>query len=163
MAPLLVAIMADAPALRAQTAGPGAPASSLAVIEKEVLAASTAWADALYRQDVDALERILADDYVTIQVTPTGTALVEREVQLALVRKAPASSIRAPRELTRVRVRTYGGTVAILTGVATYRTPTAGGPGQVAQAVIAEVWVKSGGSWRLSHFQPAAVGRPSRP
>jgi ketosteroid isomerase-like protein len=125
-------------------------------IEEQVLQASNAWADALYRNDVEAVDRLLADDFVTIQQAGTSMALIEKSVQLDSLRKTGASRPKFKRQLSRTRVKSFGN-VAILTALASYEIESATAPPQKAQALISEVWVNSGGMWRLTHFQPTAM------
>jgi ketosteroid isomerase-like protein len=140
-----------------QPSGRGATggAAPNASVEQQVVEASNEWADALYRNDVEAIDRLLAEDYITIQMTPTGgVALIEKVPQLDNLRQTAATRQRAVRPLDRVRVRVYGNE-AILTAAAAYKA--AGG--ESTQAIISEVWVNAAGRWRLSHFQPAPAVR----
>jgi hypothetical protein len=45
------------------------------LIEQQVLAASVQWFDAVVRHDAGALERLLADDFVTLQPSPAGVGI----------------------------------------------------------------------------------------
>jgi ketosteroid isomerase-like protein len=135
------------PAQRRQT--PAAPPPS---VEQQVLQASSQWAEAASKNDVDALDRLLADDYVTIQQTGNSLGLMEKSVQLDSARKAAGTPTGTTRTLSRVRVKSYGN-VAILTALASYEAPRAGGV-QRTQGLICEVWVNANGRWQLTHFQP---------
>jgi ketosteroid isomerase-like protein len=121
-----------------------------------VIAASNEWDDALYRNDLEALTLILADDFLTIQVARNGVAVVEKEPQLELLRRGGDARPRQRRKLDRVRVRMHGDT-AILTAVATYGEA----PAQTTRSVITEVWARTDGKWRLMHFQPTPAVRPT--
>jgi ketosteroid isomerase-like protein len=150
---------AAAATLSAQRGSPQPPGrgAAPASVEQQVLQASSEWADALYRNDLDAIDGLLADDFITVRMTQTGgVALVEKKPQLENLRQTAATRQRAVRTLERVRVRTYG-QVAILTALASYKAGE--GVGQSTQAVISEVWVNTGGRWRLTHFQPAPAIR----
>jgi ketosteroid isomerase-like protein len=141
-------ITAGAAGQRRQT--PAAPPPS---VEQQVLQASSEWADAASKNDVEALDRLLADDYVTIQQTGNSLGLIEKPVQLDSARKAAVAPTKTTRALSRVRVKVYGN-VAILTALASYETQVAAGGVQRTQGFVSEVWVNIGGRWRLTHFQP---------
>ena len=121
-----------------------------------MIAASTEWDDALYRNDLEALTRILTDDFLTIQVARNGVAVVEKPAQLEVLRRGGDTVTRQRRKLDRIRVRVHGDT-AILTAVATYGEA----PAQTTRSVITEVWARTDGKWRLMHFQPTPAIRPT--
>lgn len=107
-----------------------------------------------------AVDRLLSDDFISIQQSGNSLGLIEKQVQLDSLRKAGASQPKTTRELSRTRVRTYGN-VAILTAVATYVAELPSGVTRT-QGLVAEVWVNAGGQWRLAHFQPTAQLVPTR-
>ena len=123
-------------------------------IEQQVIAASNEWDDALYRNDLEALARILTDDFLTIQIARNGVAVVEKPAQLEVLRRGGDTRPRQRRKLDRVRVRVHGDT-AILTAVAIY------GEAPATRSVISEVWARTDGKWRLMHFQPTPAVRPN--
>ena len=153
---LLLAAAASVGTATAKQATPGR--SQSAGREAEVLKASEAWFDALMRGDVDALARSQTDDFLTIQQAPGGVAVVAGPEQLGNLKKA-GTRPSFKRTLTAPRVRFYG-TVAILTGVATF-DGQAGGKAVQSKSVTTEVWVNRDGRWLLAHFQPTDPGRPA--
>jgi ketosteroid isomerase-like protein len=141
--------------VKAQSGQRGKATGPQPSVEQQVLQASREWADALSRNDVEAVDRLLADDAITIQQSGNNLALIEKPVQLESLRKAGASRPKSKRELSRVRVKNYGN-VAILTALASYEAQLPNGGQQRSQGLICEVWVNVGGGWRLTHFQPTA-------
>lgn len=125
-------------------------------VEQQVIRASNEWADALSRGDLEAVDRLLADDFITIQQTTGGVVLLEKPVQMDMLRKNAANRPALRRELNRAKVRNYGN-VAVLTAVATFEGTRASGDAVASQAVISEVWVNERGRWRLAHFQPTTI------
>lgn len=123
-------------------------------VERQVVEASREWFDALGVPDLEALDRLQTDDFLTVQQGPRGVAVVGK----VTLRKAGDNRPRFQRELSAVRVREYGN-VAVPTAVATFRQMGNGTDESVNQAVITEIWVSEGGRWRLAHFQPTAVPR----
>jgi ketosteroid isomerase-like protein len=122
-----------------------------------VLQASSAWALAMQKNDYDAMGRLMADDFTTIQQTSTSAVLLNKAQQLEALRQSAAVRAGAQRTLDNATVRIHG-TVGILTAIATYSAQTAQGPLKT-QALITEVWVNEGGAWRMSHFQAATAPR----
>ena len=148
---LLGALPDAAAAVPAQAGGPQ--------VESQVMEASREWFTALMQGDFQAVDRLETDDFLTVQQAPGAVAVVDKAQQLASLRKAGDKRPRFDRELSGVKVRTYGQT-AVLTALATYRQP--GDKGQaVAQAVVTEVWVNESGRWRIAHLQSADL--PARP
>src|SRR5688572_12907593 len=60
-------------------------------VEQQVIRASNEWADALSRGDLEAVDRLLADDFITIQQTTGGVVLLEKPVQMDMLRKNAAN------------------------------------------------------------------------
>ncbi len=119
--------------------------------------ASNAWALAVLRNDFDAVTRLLADDFTTVQQTPTSVVLLNKTQQLEVLRQSTQTRPEAQRTLENASVRIHG-TVGILTAIATYTGKTAQGPLRT-QALITEIWVNEGGTWRMTHFQAATAPR----
>lgn len=138
------------------------PAAGQGNVEQQVLRASEAWFTALMAGDLEALNRLQTDDFLTIQQGRGAVAVVTKAQQMENLRKAGADRPTFERSLSAVKVRQYG-EVAVLTALATYRQ---GGPRRDAatsRAVITEVWVSENGRWRLAHFQPTDVpGTPAK-
>jgi uncharacterized protein (TIGR02246 family) len=140
------------PTLEAQLIATG-PATPL---EERIIELSEAWATAVAENDLETIEAFMADDFLLVQATPRGIAIVGKDTQLENLRRRPAGAPAAARTLEQITVRTYGGDTAILTAVATY-SAQGSAPGiepLTTQAVITEVWTNDGAGWRLSHFQP---------
>ncbi len=102
------------------------------------------------RQDLPAIQRLQTADFLTIQQSRAGVAIVGATQQLETLRKAGPSAPILGRELASPTVRRYG-SVAVLTAVGTFRTLS--DKPEMSQAVVTEVWVEEGGSWRVAHFQ----------
>jgi ketosteroid isomerase-like protein len=134
--------------------------SDPAAVERQVLEASREWFDALSAPDLEALDRLQTDDFLTVQQGPKGVAVIGKATQIESLRKSGDSRPKFERELSSVRVRAYG-SVAVLTAVATFRRTGSDADGSVTQTVTTEIWVHEGGRWRLAHFQPAVVLSPS--
>lgn len=138
--------------VQAQRVGEQPASSSL---EVQILQVSQAWFTAVGRRDVDALDRLMVDDFLSIQQAPSGVAVITKDTQLDALRKNPVGTA-LERDLSAIRVRGYGDT-AILTALATFTAQGAGGQTQKSGAMIVEVWVREGAAWRLSHFQTTDV------
>lgn len=129
-------------------------------VEKQVIQTSNEWFAALMAGDIEALDRLQTDDFLTVQEGPGVVGVVDKAQQMENLRKVGDNRPRFERTLAAVKVRQYGN-VAILTGLATFRRP---GPRQraiVNQSVVTEVWVTDSGRWRLAHFQTARL--PAKP
>ena len=130
-------------------------------IEADVIATSNRWYEAVNKGDAAALEALESDDFLSFQQLPQGLAEMSKSAQLEALKKLPPGTrIQLQRELSNVRVRTYG-TVAILTAVATYRGQSPRGQPVATQGLTTELWVNMDGRWRISHFQPANI--PPKP
>ena len=132
------------------------PPQTLSPLERELLAAGDAWVDAVTRGDMQALRQLETTDFLMIQETRQGVAIVTRGKEKEATQASSAQPPKVERTLDRVRTRQYGD-VVVLTAVAAYRTHSGSGRVQSNQAVITEIWVKQDGSWRLSHFQPTKI------
>jgi ketosteroid isomerase-like protein len=97
------------------------------------------------------------DDFLSVQLLAPGLTMLPKQAQLEAIRKVPATSrLTLQRELSNVRIRTYGPT-ALLTAVATFRGKDSKGAPVASQAFVTELWVNEGGKWRISHFHPVAI------
>jgi ketosteroid isomerase-like protein len=139
----------------AQGSGPVRP-------DAQVLAASDAWAQALQKNDIDTIERLLADDFMSIQQTPEAVVSFGKAAQIESLKKTAATRPRLERQLSKTQVKMLG-EVAILTAGATFKGTDASGAPLSTQGVIMEVWVRQNGTWRLTHFQPVNVLRRVNP
>ncbi|MEW6531197.1 MAG: nuclear transport factor 2 family protein [Thermodesulfobacteriota bacterium] len=79
--------------------------------KEDILKIEQAWADAVFKGDVEALEKILADNISYIH----GTGLVETKAQFIEQLKSGNRKFLAPIVAEEVNVRTFGDT-AIVTG-----------------------------------------------
>ncbi|MFZ5868059.1 MAG: nuclear transport factor 2 family protein [Thermodesulfobacteriota bacterium] len=86
-------------------------AHSPKVSKEDILKMEQAWADAVFKGDVEALEKILADNISYIH----GTGLVETKAQFIEQLKSGNRKFLAPIVAEDVNVRTFGDT-AIVTG-----------------------------------------------
>lgn len=134
------------------------PRSQVQIFEQGVLRASHEWFRALMSADLETIDRLETDDFLAVQRTSTGVAVVAKERQLQGLRETSSNGPRFERELLNVKVRRYG-TVAVLTGLATFRGRLDDKP-VVSRAVVSEVWVSEAGGWRLAHFQTTDVPAP---
>ena len=127
-------------------------AGATARIDDEVRRASDEWFEALRRTDLVAIDRLEAEDFLTIQEAPTGVAVIEKKAQLAGLKAAKGASPRLHRELSNVRIRVYGDT-AILSAVAVFQQEATGAAQPAgSRSVITEVWIKQNNRWRIAHF-----------
>lgn len=136
------------------------PAAGQSSVEQQVLQASNDWFDALMAGDIDRLDRLQADDFLTIQQGRGAVAVVDKAQQMENLRKAGTNRPKFERSLSAVKVRERG-SIAVLTALATYRQPGPRRDTATSRAVISEVWVNDQGRWRLWHFQPTDV--PANP
>ena len=136
---------------------PGASDSS----DQDVVQTSHSWFAALMNADLDLLDRLETDDFLMVQKTATGVAVVDKKGQLESLAKAPSDRPRFERELLNVKVRRYGA-VAVLTALARFRGHLNEKP-VFSQTVESEVWFFEAGRWRLAHYQttdaPPAAAR----
>jgi ketosteroid isomerase-like protein len=132
------------------------PPAKISPLEREILDAGNAWVDAVTRGDLVALRQLETADFLMIQETKQGVAIVTRGKEKKTSQPSSAQRPKVERTLDRVRIRQYGD-VVVLTAVATYRSRSGSGRVESNQAVISEIWVKQDGAWRLSHFQPTKI------
>lgn len=114
--------------------------------EHSVLAADEARYQALYAQDIPALEALLRDDYAH---THANGKVDDRTAFLASIRAARYRFVQAVRRDQRVR---QVGDVAVLDG-RTATTIELGGQHKTMHNAFVTVWVAHQGRWRLLHWQ----------
>ena len=129
---------------------------------KGVFDVEKAWIDASGKYDVDALGKMMRDDFVS--VNPDGVVQNLREYLIALD-KSPAAEKEARAKVkptvSTVRVRMYGDT-AVVTGAISFPAPKA------SSTRFTHVWVKSGDNWYLctSHVsritEPKPAAKPAK-
>jgi ketosteroid isomerase-like protein len=134
-------------------------AGNTSSVEQQVLAASAQWFEAVVRRDESALERLLADDFVTLQPAPAGLGIGNKPSQLKAAAQPGGLPPTLRRGLTHTQVRCYG-SVCFLTALATFQVDGAPGTPVANEALISELWRNEGGRWRLSHYQTTVT--PSR-
>jgi ketosteroid isomerase-like protein len=99
---------------------------------------------AISELDLQALEKILADDLTHTHITGRTEG---KAAYLAGLSTRPRATSRGD-----LRVRTYGD-VAVMTGELTNEFRATEGTAPVVQAIQAlQVWVRSGGTWQLVAF-----------
>jgi uncharacterized protein (TIGR02246 family) len=118
--------------------------------DDEVRRTSDEWFEALRQNDLNTINRLEADDFLTVQEAPSGVAVIEKATQMASLKKAKEGAVRFRRELSNVRIRRFGD-AAILTAVAVFRRDVASDPSPT-RAVITEVWIRDDNRWRIAHF-----------
>lgn len=136
------------------------PAAGQGSVEQQVLQASNEWFEALMAGDIDRLDRLQTDDFLTVQQGRGAVAVVGKGQQMENLRKAGSNRPKFERTLSAVKVREYGN-VAVLTALSTYRQPGPRRDAVLSRAVVTEIWVNEQGRWRLCHFQPTDV--PANP
>jgi len=122
--------------------------------EQEIVKLEQEWYDAFLRTDIDALNRLEADDFIVM--TGMTEAPVTKERQLANIR-ARSESMRKrmgsmTRSLDHVTIRTYG-IVAIINGVQTQTAPDDTGGTRSRKSLYTGVWVERDGHWRIVNAQ----------
>ena len=126
---------------------PGPPARSSA----DVIAGERAWSKAFIRHDLQALSRLLADDFVGID----GRGVVSDKAAELEEARPPSAGATGPvlvgERLSDVRVRTYGD-MAILTAINT---------AQFSDSTIryrrTTVWVWRGDRWQCVSFHGSRI------
>lgn len=116
-----------------------------------VIASERAWSTAFLRHDLEAIDRLLADDFVGID----GRGVVsDKAAELEEAKPAPrgdAKSVLVGEKLSDIRVRMYGDT-AILTAINT---------AQFSDSTIryrrTTVWVRRGDRWRCVSFHGSRI------
>ena len=125
----------------------GAAGALMAAAADEVKKAETEWADAVKRQDMAALNRILSDDLVYTH----STGIIDSKSEYLNKMKSGAQKYEAI-EHSDTKIRTYGDD----TGVVNTRVRMAGATKGVPfnnQLLMTHVWVKKDGRWQLVAHQ----------
>lgn len=121
---------------------------------KGVFDAEKAWIDASGKYDVNALGKMMRDDFVG--VNPDGVVQSLREYLIALD-KTPAAEKEARAKVkptvSTVRFRMYGET-AVVTGAISYPAP------QASSRRFTHIWVKSGDNWYLCTAHVSNIAEP---
>jgi hypothetical protein len=113
-------------------------------LDREVLEAEAARCKATLEADVDALKKILHEDYTHV----TGSASVmNRHQYLEWVQATPRRH-----ERHHLTVRRYGDTAVIVGGLTNHMSEPGGGT-RVIEAMVTQVACRQGGVWRFVAFQ----------
>jgi ketosteroid isomerase-like protein len=122
--------------------------------EKEILATNQAWADAQVKGDLDALDKIFADDLI---VTSGNGATRDKKGELADAKPAP--DFKTYFFYTEdVRVKVYGKT-AVVTGHAKWRINFKGQDADNERRYTS-VYVKRNGRWQMVALQVTRIAKP---
>lgn len=120
--------------------------STTSEMESQVLAADEARYQALYKQDIAALDGLLAQDYVH---THANGKVDDKAAFLASIQAAKYRFVDATRTQQKVR---FVGPVAVLNGN-TKTTLDVGGETRVINNAFVTVWAASEGGLKLLHWQ----------
>lgn len=112
--------------------------------DREVLEAEAARCEATAAADVEALKRILHEEYT--HVTGSGSVM-NRAQYLEWVCATPRRH-----ERHGLRVRRYGGSAVIVGGLTNHMSEPGGGT-RVIEAMVTQVAHRDGDSWRFVAFQ----------
>lgn len=152
---LAVILVSMAPE-RAAARGQGQRSPSVPAIQQQVHDASQRWFESVAKGDAAALRELETEDFMSIQLLPQGLTVTGKPAQLQALQAGGPRALTVSRELSSVKVRTYGN-VAVLTAVATFRGADATGKTIGGQAMTSEIWVNAAGQWRIAHFQPMNI------
>jgi hypothetical protein len=113
-------------------------------LDRGVLEAEEARCKATREGDLQALKRILHEDYAHVT---GGASVMNRQQYLDWVSATPRRH-----ERHGLRVMRYGDTAVIIGGL-TYHLSDAGGGTRVIEATVTQVAVRQNGAWRFVAFQ----------
>lgn len=120
--------------------------------QKELIALSEQWNDALERKDIPALERFLAAEFY---VSPQGMLdKTDRSTWLKNVSEMDWNSLK----YRSVKVDFYGDT-AVMTSLIDFKVTTKSGIPISTDTQIADVWVRRSGQWQVAarHLGAASI------
>jgi hypothetical protein len=112
-------------------------------LDREVLEAEEARCKATREGDIDALKRILSEDYT--HVTGSGSVM-NRDQYLEWVRALPRRH-----ERHALSVRRHADAAVVVGGLTNYLGE--GDSTRVIEAMVTQVAVRQGGAWRFVAFQ----------
>jgi len=127
-------------------------------VEKEILTLEEELTQTEMRLDVDALDRIYADD---IMVTAPIGLCVDKPAVMAEVRQAAEKAVVGRYDKDDLKVRAYGGTA-----VSSYRMSAEAsfeGMEIKRQLRITNVWMKRNGSWQIISRHTASLPSDTPP
>jgi ketosteroid isomerase-like protein len=121
--------------------------------EQEVRTLMPEWDEAYMRRDTDALDRILADDFI---FTDAVGAVSNKACYVMAVIKSPDMTLIEPLGSDDVIVLVYGDDAAVVTG----RSPIKGRPRRTATNDLyrfTDRWVRRQGHWQVVASQVTRV------
>lgn len=127
------------------------PGFATADTREDVLAADARRFAAMLQNDLTALEALLADD---LTYTHSSSKVESKAEFLESLRSGKLRYLAAERSDLAVRV--YGDT-AVVTGRAEMKVSSPGGE-LTLPVRFTEVWVRSGGAWKLTAWQSTRIG-----
>ena len=113
--------------------------------EKAVTQLVHEWLDALVKGDLDALDRIVADDYI---ITNSDGSVLGKQNLDPLIKFESAT-------VEDLKVRLYGET-AVVTGTAAFKGSFNGRPFNSRER-FTDVWLKRGGKWQVVASQQSTL------
>lgn len=131
-------------------AGWAAPRHENKAIRKEIQALEQEWREAILTNNVAAMNRLLADDYVGI--TSNGT--IENKAQAVAQRRAGTVQI-SKLDLSDIHVRVYGNT-AVVTSVAKL-VGSNGDSDITGKYRYTRVYAKRLGKWKIVSFEASRM------
>lgn len=123
--------------------------------EQELRERLRAWDEAYAGRDIEALGRILADDFI---FTNASGAVISRPQYISANIKAPDITLEIPINSEDVKVRIYGET-AVVTSRGAHRGQPASRDPQVRYQYT-DVWVKKQGLWKAVASQATRIQQP---
>lgn len=155
---LIAVVIAASYSIFGQTTGK--QSSTAAKTEREVIALTNRFAEAVVKRDVGALEHLLADDY--IDVLPDGTTASKAQIIAGNKKPLPddAGKLEAI-DVRRMKVRLYGA-AALVTLHITFRGQAANRAAFSNAYTTTAAAVKQNGRWRIASIQSTAI-EPSKP
>jgi ketosteroid isomerase-like protein len=125
-------------------------------VEDEILKLEKEWMDAFFHADIEAMNRIEADDYYVLH---SGTQIPRTKAeQLTIIKSwtedAKKQMAAATRTLDHIKVRKYGN-VIVINAVQTETYPSVKVPGKILnrKALYTGVWVKRNSRWQIINAQ----------
>ena len=121
-------------------------AGTQSTLVKEVLKVEAERVRAICEQDWPALEAVLADDLSYVHMPGN---LEDKATFLAGYKNRPRKT-----ERHDLKVRIYGDSTAVVTGIMMNTRPDGGTP---SRAMVTQTWVKDGAGWKMASFQASRI------
>ena len=142
----------------AQPATPGAAKPAATKAEEEVKKVERAWLDAYEKNDAEAMDRIVADDFTI--TFPNGSIQTKADV-VAGVKRPRKEGQPAPKFRTEdVKSRAYGDTVVLIGKVVSEFTRD--GKEVKEESRYTDTYVKRDGKWQVVASHLSAVPPPKK-